>query len=131
MEADLIARLLADDGLSALAGNRITLLERPQDEGFPAITLFRVNPGRAYTFGGPSGSHGTLMQFDIWGLTPLAVAQAMMALLAALEEPATVGGTAFEMAFLQSERDSAEDVPGIGTVVRKSADFLIWWQPSS
>ncbi|OYW87302.1 MAG: hypothetical protein B7Z20_05420 [Sphingobium sp. 32-64-5] len=130
MEADLIVRLLADSGLSALVGNRITLLERPQGESFPAVTLFRVSPGRSYTFSGASGSHGTLMQFDIWGLTPLSVAQVMTALTAALEQPATVGGTMFEMSFLQSERDSSEDVPGLGTVARKSADFLIWWQPA-
>lgn len=129
MEADLIARLLADGGLSALVDDRITPLERPQHEGFPAITLFRVDPGRSYTFSGASGSHGTLMQFDIWGPTPLSVAQVMAALTAVLEQPATVGATMFEMAFLQSERDSVEDVPGVGAITRKSVDFLIWWQP--
>ena len=130
MEADLIARLLADSGLSALVGNRITPVDRPQAEGLPAVTLFRVSPGRSYTFKGASGSHGTLMQFDIWGDTPRTVGLVMAALMAALEQPATVGVTAFEMAFLQSERDGSEDVPGLGTIARKSADFLIWWQPA-
>lgn len=129
MEADLIARLLADSGLSALVGNRITPIERPQDEGLPAITLFRVSPGRSYTFGGASGSHGTLMQFDVWAASLMTAKQVMTALIAVLEQPATVGGTVFEMSFLQSERDSSDDVPGVGTITRKSVDFLIWWQP--
>ncbi|EQA96847.1 tail completion protein gp17 [Sphingobium baderi] len=128
MEADLIARLLADSGLSALVDSRMNILVRPQMEALPAITLQKVAPGRAYTFSGADGAHGTLMQFDAWGKRISDVKPIMAALTAALEQPSTVGGTQFGMSFLQSERDSLEEVPGEGTIYRISADFLIWWQ---
>ncbi|SCW77598.1 Protein of unknown function [Sphingobium faniae] len=128
MEADLIARLLDDGGLSVLIGNRVNPVSRVQGEDLPALTLMTVSPGRAYTFAGPVRAHGTLMQFDAWAIE-VAQAKAVIATLTdILEAPATVGGTVFGMSFLQSERDGHEDVPGIGTVFRISADFLIWWQ---
>ncbi|KFG90734.1 hypothetical protein BV98_001446 [Sphingobium herbicidovorans NBRC 16415] len=129
MEADLIARLLADAGLAALIGNRVTPVSRVQGEALPALTLTKVAPGRAYTFSGADGTHGTLMQFDAWALSAAAAKAVATALTAILETPATSGGTIFGMSFLQSERDGHEDVPGVGTVFRVSADFLIWWQP--
>jgi len=129
MEADLITRLLADSGLSALVGNRVNPVSRVQGEGLPALTLMTVSPGRAYTFAGADRARGTLMQFDAWAIRVAQAKAVIAALTGILETPATVGGTVFDMSFLQSERDGHEDVPGIGTVFRISADFLIWWQP--
>lgn len=129
MEADLIARLLADSGLSALVSNRVNPLSRIAGEDLPAVTLMKVTPGRSYTFDGPDVGSGALFQFDIWARTVEAAKAVMAALLNALEKPATIGGTEFGMSFLQSERDSLEEVPGEGTIYRTSADFLIWSHP--
>ncbi|UZW54967.1 DUF3168 domain-containing protein [Sphingobium sp. JS3065] len=129
MEADLIARLLADSGLMSLVGNRVNPLSRVDGEDLPAITLMKVSSGRSYTFDGPDDSAGGLFQFDIWARTVAAAKAIMAALLNALEKPAAVGGTQFGMSFLQSERDSLEEVPGEGTIYRTSADFLIWSHP--
>ena len=130
MEPDLVARLLSDGGLSALVGNRINYLTRVQGELLDAITITQVSPGRAYTASGPDGTHGTRVQFDIWSLRAANAVAIFGALCAAIEQPAAVGATVFQMSFLQSRRDTAEDVPGVGTVVRISADFLIWWNPA-
>lgn len=132
MEADLIARLLADSGLSALVGNRVNYLSRVQAEDLPAITITQVVPGRAYTMAGPQGTHGTRVQFDIWAeLEQATVALAILrALRAVLEAPAKVGATAFMMGFEQSRRDSVEDVAGHGEIIRISVDHTIWWQPA-
>lgn len=127
MEANLIARLLADSSLTAQLGNRITPISRVQSEALPAMTLMKVSPGRAYTFGGANGTSGTLVQFDIWAKTAEQAKAVFTALLAVLETPAAVGATQFGMSFLQSERDGHEEVPGVGIIIRKSADFLIWW----
>ena len=130
MEGDLISRLLADSALTSIVGSRINYLTRVQAEGLPAITVMHVSPGRDYTMSGAAGTHSTLIQFDIWAERTTQAQAAFAALSAALEKPASVGSTAFQMSFLQSRRDSAEDVPGVGTIGRISADFLIWWNPA-
>lgn len=129
MEADLIARLLADGRVSDLLENRINPVSRIEGENLPALTVTKVSPGRDYTFKGPIGQQSTLMQFDAWALTPLQAKNVISAVMSVLEAPAQHGWTDFGMSFLQSERDGHEDVLGIGTVFRVSADFLIWWKP--
>ena len=130
MEGDLIERLRAYGALTAIVGNRINYLSRVQGETLPAITIMPVSPGRDYTMTGPTGSHGTIIQFDIWAGRFEQALQAFSALLTALEGPAVVGSTVFEMSFLQSRRDTAEEVQGEGTIGRVSADFLIWHHPA-
>lgn len=130
MEDDLIARLLADAALAALVGNRINYLFRVQGEPLPAISITLVAPGRAYTMSGPQGTHGTLMQFDVWAERAATALAIHNALRAVLEAPAVVGTTIFQMGFQISRRDDVEDVAGNGEISRISADFYIWWMPA-
>lgn len=126
MEAALRARLLANSGLSALV-QKIAWFERPKGSALPAITLQKITIDRGYTFEGPDGYHGEGVQFDIWGLSAAAVLPIRDALIAVLETPGTQSGVRFTTAFLNSERQTVEDVAGVGAVFRVSLDADVWW----
>src|SRR3546814_6493693 len=81
----------------------------------PAIVLQKVSPGRTYTTKGATTLQGTRVQFDLFGLDYRDIAPLYEALLAEMEQPETVAGINFGMAFLDSQRDyPPEDVNGIG-----------------
>jgi hypothetical protein len=131
MEEDLVAKLLADDGLAAVAADRIYWLDRPQADALPSITLQVISPGRSYTYAGSTGLSGPRVQADCWGASYLSAKQASRALLAAVEQPSTQGGTRFSAAFLESASDlPPEDLPGGATAYRVSMDFIIWNAPA-
>ncbi|QQN73952.1 DUF3168 domain-containing protein [Croceicoccus sp. YJ47] len=129
MEAALRARLLADAGLSALV-QKISWLVRAQSSALPAITLQKVTLDRGYTYDGASGFRGETVQFDIWSNDDEMLLQIRGALTAALEKSAVAGGVTFSPSFLNSERQTVEDVAGVGAVFRISLDAIVWWQPS-
>jgi len=136
MEEDLVAKLLADDGLEALVGARIYWLDRPQTDALPSITLQVISPGRTYTYAGATGLNGPRVQADCWGASYLSAKQVSRALIAAVEMPGTRGDTVFSAAFLESAADlPPEDMPakqpgGPSKVYRVSMDFIIWNAPA-
>src|SRR3546814_5104999 len=70
-----------------------------------------VGPGRTYTTKGATALQGTAVQFDLFGLDYRDIAPLYEALLAEMEQPETVAGINFGMAFLDSQRDyPPEDV---------------------
>lgn len=128
METALRSRLLTNSGISSLVGDRIYWGSRPQKSGLPAIVLRKISPGRAYHFEGAIGSQGARVQFDCLGLNVRDVKPLFAAVLAEMEQSATVDGVKFAMSFLDSERDVAPvDVEGVGAVVAVSADFIVWF----
>ena len=127
MEVALRTRLLADSGVSALV-SQISWLTRPQGAALPGITMQKIVSDRGYTMAGPGGFHGELVQFDIWASSFLAALAIRDAVIAAMESTATASGVTFSPSFLRSERQTAEDVPGVGTVSRISLDFTVWWK---
>lgn len=126
MEAALRARLLADSGLSALV-EKIAWFERPQGSALPAIVLQKVTIDRGHTFNGPDGYHGEGVQFDIWARSGPVVLQIRDALIPVLETPGAQGAVQFTTCFLNSERQTIEDVAGVGVVFRVSLDADVWW----
>lgn len=127
MEAALRALLLANSGLSALV-QKVAWFERPQGSALPAILMQKATIDRGYTMDGPDGYHGETVQFDIWAKPGLTVLQIRDALLAVLESGGIRGGVQFTTAFLNSERQTAEDVAGVGSVFRVSLDAVVWWE---
>src|SRR3546814_7704989 len=124
MDKALRDRLIADPAISAIVGTRVYWIDRPQSaSALPAIVLQKVSPGRTYTTKGATTLQGTRVQFDLFGLDYRDIAPLYEALLAEMEQPETVAGINFGMAFLDSQRDyPPEDVNGIGPVYRISAD---------
>ncbi|AHE52636.1 tail completion protein gp17 [Sphingomonas sanxanigenens] len=129
MEEALRDRLLANPGLSALVGDRIWWVERPQSSALPALTLQLISPGRTYTHDGPAGFYGPRVQCDSWGGSYGSARLVSRALLAAIEPATTVGGVEFKAAFLDSERDMpVSEMPDRTTIFRVSQDFFVWWK---
>ena len=130
MDADLRLRLLDDYDTKTLADKRITWGWRAEKAALPAVTINRIASGRSYSFSGPSQLSGDLIQIDCWAATVVEAKRLFAAVRSALEREAQVGGTRFDMSFLDTETDMApEDVPGFGPVARVMSQFRIWWQP--
>src|SRR3546814_8767641 len=112
--------------VSAIVGTRVYWIDRPQSaSALPAIVLQKVSPGRTYTTKGATTLQGTRVKFDLFGLDYRDIAPLYEALLAEMEQPETVAGINFGMAFLDSQRDSPpEDVKGIGPAYSISADKI-------
>jgi hypothetical protein len=127
MRVDLLARLKANGDLAA--AKSISWVSRPPKAGFPGITLQTLSPGRTYTMTSATDLHDTFVRFDFWGLAIRDIEPLLRASVTLLEQPGQHGDTSFSRATLESERDMpAEEVDGIGTVFRISADFRIWWK---
>lgn len=126
MEAALRTRLL---GLNPT--QEISWVTRAQSINLPALTLQKVTPDRAYTMTGAGDLRGETVQIDIWGRSFSEVVGIRDSVIVEMEKTATADSIAFSPSFLTSERQSAEEVDGVGTVSRISIDFVVWWQPAN
>ena len=131
MEEDLVARLLAAVGLSALVGTRVYWGERPQGDALPAIVMHGISPGQDYSHSGPLSLRNPRIQFDCLGETFESTKLVERALTAALHQsPVIQGSTRFEGAFLALGRDAGTDTLAGGQKVHTlSNDFIIWNRP--
>jgi len=127
MRIDLLARLKADASLAA--AKSISWVSRPSKAGLPGITLQQISPGRAYAMRSVIDLHDSIVRLDFWGLAMRDIDPLARASVALLEQPGLHGDTIFSRSLLEIERDMpTEEVDGIGTVYRISADFRIWWK---
>lgn len=127
MEANLLTRLGAVAGLSALGG-RIAWFERPRKSTpeFPALVLTFVSPGREWTHDGPDDLDRPRVQFDLYGTSPAALRTMFVALRTEMERTPhiDIGTTRFHPAALDSQRDMPpEDLADDTRIFRISADF--------
>ena len=106
MEEALVGRLRAALGLDA---GRVSWFERQRGEGLPAITLNKVYPGRDYSHGGHDGLPGPRVQFDCWGGTAAGAVALSRAVLAEMEQSATVDGVRLTPGQLEMETWAGED----------------------
>jgi hypothetical protein len=132
MKAELTAYLLAATPLTALVGQRIVWLKRPQGSTLPAITLQTASAPRDYTMQGRVGLVGYLVQFDIWGATYKQTQQVLAVLVPVLD---ALRGAPFQGAFIENERETYEpqDAPdGSGSTdfFRTSLDVRVFHQPA-
>jgi len=123
MEEALIARLLADSAVTSLVGERINWIERPQDEGFPAITLQVIDRDYAQHMTGLQKTQFALVQVDVWALGYLEATQIEEAVVNSLLPEMTINGVKFGRAFVRS-RDLSERTE-TQFIFRPSMDFTI------
>lgn len=127
MEEALIQQLLADPGLAAVFGERMSWGLRPQAEALPGLVLQLVSASPDYTLDGRQGLRGSLVQFDCWGSSYLEAKRGARALTAALDALAAP----IKRAFIVNLRDTAEAAEGPApggsvTFYRSSIDARIW-----
>jgi len=131
MEEDLVARLVADAGVSAIVGEVVSWFERNRDDPLPALVLTKVSPGRDYTHAGGDGLDGPRVQFDCLGTMGDEAVALKRAVVACMEPAATVGDTMFHNGFLEGETwISQGEQDGGEPLFQLSLDFIFYHEES-
>lgn len=127
VEAAIRTRLLTDAMLPHYIGDRVSWIDRPRGEDYPAITLQVISETRAQHLKGFHPLQQIIVQLDIWARTHLAGKVIKDAVLEALIPEATIEGVKFLRAFATA-RDLSEKPPGEPTVFRPCIDFTFNYQ---
>lgn len=120
----LRARLTAAAPVTALVGQRVYWVDRPQASSLPAITLQTITEGRTQHMKGFDGFNSSLVQVDCWGTAYGDVRKIAEAVIAALVPENTSNGVRFARAFVDSIRDLGERVE-TQFIHRTSLDLII------
>ncbi len=131
MEAQLIAILLADTGVSTLVGTRIWPGRRQQGGALPAIILNRISGAPIYTNDGETGLERARIQIDCWAKTyPEAkntarAVQTAISAFAGEESPVR-----FRNILLDTEQDESEAGSNQAEYLyRTRQDYIVLWNP--
>ena len=127
MQGALRARILADAGVSALAGTKVTWVTRPQSSTLPAVVLQTISDGRPQHLKGFNALRDTRVQIDCWAATYDASKQLSEAVIAAAVPQNTSNGIIFNRAMVDAVDDGGE-VVGTAFIYRVRVDLIIWWQ---
>jgi hypothetical protein len=122
----LRARILAAAPVAALAGSRVSWVERPQSGALPAVTLQVISGANETVYAGNQQTQSERVQVDTWTTKYADAAVLAKAVTDAVEPPHTGNGIRFDRSFLESKTDLGEDT-GKGFVHRRSLDFIIWY----
>lgn len=132
MEEDLRALLLADAGVAAIVGTRVTWGARPQGSALPAVVLHLVSDTPVYTLAADSGHRDSRVQADCLAddyLESLTVSRAVTVALSGYS--GTSGTTIFQGIFQESARDLSEpDAVSEQRAFRFSLDFTAHHLPA-
>jgi hypothetical protein len=108
MQAALRARLTTAAPVTALVGQRVYWMDRPQGSALPAITLQTITEGRPQHMKGFQDLRSSRVQVDIWGTSFGQVRQISDAVIVALAPAQAGNGISFERTFIDSIRDLGE-----------------------
>lgn len=127
MEADLIARLIADAGVAAVAGTSVSWFARNRADELPALVLSKISPGREWTHSGPDNLDRPRVQFDAYARVQEDAAALATAVQVLMEAGGDEGTTRFHPAQLEGEiwSDEGEQDGGL-PLFRISQDFLFY-----
>ena len=125
MEIALRARLLADAGVSALAGTRIDWGVRAQGSTAPCIVLTTVSDSRTQHMAGFDTFRTTRVQADCYALKKAESVALREAVIAALIGAADQSGVSFLRAFVNTVVDRGEHTE-TGFIHREQIDLSIW-----
>lgn len=125
METALRARLLADTGVKALAGNRTFWTVRKQGSPLPCVVLNTVADNRTQHMAGFNGFRSTRVQVDCYAADKAGAAALREAVIAALVPETTISGVTFLRAFVNSVLDRGEETDA-GFIHRELVDLNIW-----
>jgi hypothetical protein len=124
MEEALRALLIGHAPLTDLVTpDSIVWNHLPQSVARPAIVLFKIAGVPGLTQQGSDGLEGAVVQIDVQATTVegmWAIKRALMALLHSHRSAALPG------IFARAERQSSEELAGIGLIHRASLDFNVW-----
>jgi len=125
MQGALRARLLAASTVTALVGQRVSWLDRPQGSALPSVTLQTISDGRPQHFGGLQDLRPTRVQIDVWAATYASSRAVAEAVIAAILPAETINGVRFSRSFIDSLNDLSERL-GETSIYRTSIDVIVW-----
>ena len=125
MHAALRARLLADADVAAIAGTRVTWVERPQGAGYPAVTLTTVSDLRGQHMKGFEGFRQSRVQADCWARRHIDAVALAEAVIAAAVGPFVADGVRFGRAAVEGPRGLGESTDD-GYIHRQVVDLILW-----
>lgn len=135
MHADLVTRLNAAAGITAITGSRISWFERPRRGGdADSIVLTDVVPGREYTHSGATALKYAWVQFDLWSANAATLITLEAAVIAEMERgpSVTTGGTIFHPAFLEGRQSfDPTDLEGGVRMYRIALDLRFYHEPTA
>lgn len=129
VEADLIRYMKGHAPLTALVGQRIYPLTRPQGAQSPSITVTRISGNPVYSDEGEAGIQQLRVQIDAWGTTYAQVKSTTEAVRARLSgtRDVTEGDTTFILVDLEDERERQESGSNMSEYLANiSTDWLVW-----
>jgi hypothetical protein len=121
-EGALRARAIGASGVTAIVGQRVYWVERPQATALPAITFQIIDDPREQTMAGFQSRLFVLVQADVWALSYATAKAGKEALIAALTPEVTANGIRFGTATNISARDLSERTE-TQFIYRLSIDF--------
>lgn len=125
MEEQLIQRLLASTGVTALVGQRVWPGRRTQGSALPAIVAHRIDGGRDYHLKGDSGLSAARMQIDCWGDSYGSAKKTARSVIAAMSAARwAAGGVRFDGVFIEDESDDTFDEGG-QALFRTRLDLMV------
>lgn len=128
----LIRILLADPGVRAAVGERVTPVIRPQGGPLPALVVQTISAQRRYTMTGSDGLISSRVQVDAWGRRYEDAKGAARAVIRALSGlSGEIAGVTFGGIFVDGEDDSLDAGSNSQSgqaerYFRTRLDFIIW-----
>lgn len=126
----LVTRLASDAGVSAYVDDRVSVAERNEGEGLPALVITKVSPGRDYHHRGADSLFEPMVQFDCYAVSYSEARMLADEVIGAIEPAAFVNGVSFGQSFLRADRDMTPpaDKAGGARIYRISLDFNIFYK---
>lgn len=124
LKSALPARLLAITSVSDLVGDRIHWSKVPQNSERPHVRLQVISDPRPEDLKSYHSARVTRVQADVMADRSTEVEAVSEAIIAALAQPATVGGVKFGRTKAEGPRDLGEESPD-GFIHRASMDLLV------
>lgn len=123
-QAALRARLIAAAPLTALVGQRVYWVERPQGSALPAVTLQTVADARNQHLKGFDSIQPARVQIDIWAADYATSRSVTEAVLAAAIPAATQNGVQFARAMVDLPPRDLIERTDTQTIFRVSTDLI-------
>lgn len=123
----VVDRLLEDEAVAQLIGERVDWTRRPQADGYPAIVLQTISDPRPDHFMGADGFRQTRLQLDAYSTESAADATRIAeAAIDALREPVDdASGIRFDRAGVDGPTDGGDQLDDV-YVHWARVDFLLW-----
>lgn len=123
----VVERLVGDQAVAQLVGDRVDWTRRPQDDGYPAIVLQTISDPRPDHFTGADGFRQTRLQLDAYSTESGGDASRIAeAAIDALRDPVdNASGIRFDRAGVDGPTDGGDQLDTV-YVYWARVDILLW-----